>query len=93
MITLLIDEDSLGTDRFLDELDAKIIKVGDIPELPFGTADPIVAKYAKNNNCIIVTRDDKMVKACNFHGVKVISIGIDDLARKVTNSLSETECV
>lgn len=89
--TLLIDEDSLGVVRFLGELDVKIIKVGDIPELPLGTDDPIVAKYAKENTCIVVTRDDKMVKACNFHDVKVISIGIDDLAKKVVESLSESE--
>jgi len=86
MHTLLIDEDSLGVVRYLSEIDTKIIKVGDIPELPKGTDDPIVAKYAKENNCIIVTRDDKMVKACNFHEVKTISLGIDDLARKVTDS-------
>jgi len=91
MVSLLIDENSLGIDRYLSELDVKIIKVGDIPELPKGTDDPIVAKYAKANNCIIITRDDNMVKACNFHEVKVISIGIDDLAKKVVNELSESE--
>ena len=32
-----------------------------------------------------------MVKACNFHKVKVISIGIDDLARKVVDELSEAK--
>ena len=89
MVSLLIDEDSLGVDRYLSELDAKIIKVGQIPELPKGTKDPIVAKFAKANNCTVITRDDKMVKACNFYDVKVISIGIDDLARKVVNVLSE----
>ena len=88
MLSLLIDEDSLGVDRYLGELNAKIIKVGDISEIPKGTDDPTVAKYAKSNNCIVITRDDKMVKACNFHGVKVISIGIEDLARKVVDSLS-----
>ena len=91
MITLLIDEDSLGVDRYLGELDVKITKVGNIPELPFGTDDPIVAKYAKKNNCIVVTRDDKMVKACNFHDVKVISTGIEDLARKVIESISQLD--
>ena len=90
MTTLLIDEDSLGVDRYLSELDAKIIKVGSIPKLPKETTDPIVAKYAKANNCIVITRDDNMVKACNFHEVKVISIGIDDLTRKVVNALHDS---
>ncbi len=91
MISLLIDEDSLGVDRYLSELDAKIIKIGDddVPELPKGTKDPIVAKYAKDNNCIVITRDDNMVKACNFYKVKVISIGIIDLGEKIVNELSE----
>ena len=89
MVSLLIDEDSLGVDRYLSELDVKIIKVGDIPELPKGTEDPVVAKYAKANNCIIITRDDNMVKACNFYKVKVISIGIIDLGEKIVNELSE----
>ncbi len=88
-ILLLIDEDSLGVVRYLSELNAKIIKVGDIPELPKGTEDPIVAKYAKANNCIVVTRDDNMVKACDFYEVKVISIGMNDLAKKIVNTLSK----
>jgi len=93
MITLLIDEDSLGVDRFLGELDVKIIKVGEIPELPLGTDDSIVAKFAKENNCIVVTRDDKLVKQCQFYNVKAITLGMDDLARKVIKSLSEIEGV
>jgi len=87
VITLLIDEDSLGVDRYLGELDVKIIKVGEIPELPLGTDDSIVAKFAKDNNCTVVTRDDKLVKQCQFHQVKAITLGMDDLARKVINSL------
>jgi len=90
MITLLIDEDSLGVDRFLGELDAKIIKVGDIPELPLGTDDSVVAKFAKENHCVVVTGDDKLVKQCQFYDVKAITLGMDDLARKVIKSFSET---
>ena len=90
MITLLIDEDSLGVDRFLGELDVKTIKVGEIPELPLGTDDSIVAKFAKDNNCTVVTRDDKLTKQCQFYKVKAITLGMDDLARKVIKSLSET---
>lgn len=86
MKTLLIDEDSLGVNRFLGELDVKIIKVGEIPELPLGT-DDAVAKFAKNNGCIVITRDDKLVKQCQFYEVKVITLGMDDLARKVIKSL------
>lgn len=93
MITLLIDEDSLGVDRFLGELDIKIIKVGEISELPLGTDDSIVAKFAKDNNCTVVTRDDKLVKQCQFYEVKVITLGMDDMARKVIKSLSENEGV
>lgn len=74
-------------DRFLGELDVKIIKVGEIQELPLGTEDAIVAKFAKNNDCVVITRDDKLVKQCQFYEVKVITLGMDDLARKVIKSL------
>lgn len=89
MITLLIDEDSLGVDRFLGDLDAKIIKVGDIPKLPLGTPDPVVAKYTKKNNYIIITRDDKLVKQCKFFDVDVITLGMEDLAKKIVKSIQK----
>lgn len=86
---LLIDEDSLGVDRYLTEIDRKIIKVGDPPELPLGTDDAIVAKYAKDHKCIVLTRDDKLVKQCKFYEVKYITLGMEDLARKTLTTISD----
>ena len=82
-LTLLIDADSLGVERYLGNLDVKIIKVGSIDELPRGTSDTKVAQYAYNHKCVVVTRDDKLVRQCKFYDVKVITLSIEDLAKKV----------
>lgn len=82
-ITFLIDENILGIDRFLATLDLNIIKVGDPDAPPLGSDDPIVAKYAYDNKCVVVTNDEKLVKQCRFLNVPYISYGIEDLAKKV----------
>jgi uncharacterized protein with PIN domain len=87
--SLLIDEDSLGVARYLGILGMNIIKIGDTNAPPLQSSDEEVAKYAKDHNCIVITRDDKLVKQCNVLDIQVIAIGIDDLARKVIKTLEK----
>lgn len=82
-ITFLIDENVLGIDRYLDTLDIHFIKIGD-PNAPHkGSDDPTVAKYAHDNNLVIVTNDENLVKQCKFVNVPFVTVGISDLAEKV----------
>ncbi len=85
---LLIDENSLGVDRYLVTLNVNIIKVGDPDAPPLKSPDDIVAKYALDHNCTVITRDDKLVKQCQVLDVPVIAVDITDLAKKVIKELS-----
>ena len=84
MVEFLIDENMLGIDRYLEDR-VKFIKVGDDEELlPRGSSDPKVAKFAKDNNLIIVTNDVKLVKQCDLLGIEFITLDlVVDLANKV----------
>lgn len=89
--TVLIDENSLDVSRYLGMLNVNIIKVGD-PDAPdFGSSDEEVAKYAKNHNYIVITRDDNLVKQCRVFDVEVIETGIEDLAKKAIKILGNNE--
>ena len=79
----MIDEHLLGIDRFL-EGHVKFIRVGDDERLPLGSSDPSVAKFAKDNNLIIVTNDGKLLKQCNLLGIEFVTLDlVADLSRKV----------
>jgi len=83
LVEFLIDEHLLGIDRFL-EGHVKFIRVGDDERLPLGSSDPSVAKFAKDNNLIIVTNDGKLLKQCNLLGIEFVTLDlVVDLARKV----------
>lgn len=82
-ITFLIDENVLGIDRYLDTLDIPFIKIGDLGAPDKGSDDPTVAKYAHDNNLVVVTNDENLVKQCRFVNVPFVTVGIHDLAQKV----------
>ncbi len=84
MAEFLIDENLLGIDRYL-EGHVKFIKVGDDNErLPRGSSDPDVAKFAKDNNLVIVTNDSKLIKQCDLLEIEFITLDLTvDLAKKV----------
>jgi len=82
-ITFLIDENVLGIDRYLDTLDINFIKIGDLNAPQKGSDDPTVAKYAHDNNLVVVTNDENLVKQCKFAKVSFVTVGISDLAQKV----------
>lgn len=86
MVEFLIDENLLGIDRYL-EGHVKFIKVGDdVERLPLGSSDPDVAKFAKDNNLVIVTNDNKLQKQCTLLGIEFITLDLTvDLAKKVLN--------
>ena len=73
----------LGIDRYL-EGHVKYKKVGDDERLPLGSSDPDVAKFAKDNNLVIVTNDGKLLKQCELFGIEFVTLDlVVDLAKKV----------
>ncbi|MGI0057951.1 MAG: hypothetical protein ACREAK_11350, partial [Nitrosarchaeum sp.] len=48
-----------------------------------GSSDPIVAKFAKENNLIIVTNDDKLTKQCELLDIGFVFMDLRDFAKKV----------
>jgi len=82
-IEFLIDENVLGLDRYLDTFNIKYRKVGD-PNCPEKESDdPIVAKFAKEENLVILTNDDKLKKQCELLDVKCLFNDLTDFARRV----------
>jgi len=80
----LLDENVLGLARFLENR-AKYRKVGD-NECPDKEAeDPEIVRFAKENNLIIVTKDIKMIKECEFENMKYVTLDDADFAKKIVN--------
>ena len=83
MVEFLIDENILGIDRYL-EGHVNYRKVGEDEQLPLGSSDPEVAKFASDNNLIIVTNDENLIKQCKLFGIEFVTLDlIVDLAKKV----------
>ena len=81
-VEFLLDENALGLARFLENR-VRYRKVGD-EECPTKEAeDPEVVKFAKEKNLVIVTRDNKMVKQCEFEGVGFVTFDDGDFAKKI----------
>lgn len=79
----LIDENVLGVDRYLSSWDIEFKKIGD-PGCPdLGSDDPTVAKFALQNNLVIVTNDEKLLKQCEALEIECVFMGLKDLAKKV----------
>jgi uncharacterized protein with PIN domain len=75
--TLLLDEPLLGLDVFLRDLGWKIVKVEQ------GMSDDAVLSLAKKTGYVIVTPDRQLVSRCRLQGVRVVDIGLEELARRV----------
>lgn len=82
-IEFLIDENVLGLARYLDTFDIKYRKVGDKDCPILGSDDPIVAKFAKKENLVVLTNDDNLKKQCELFDVKFVFSDLTDFARKV----------
>jgi len=63
--------------------DIKYRKVGDRDCPPLGSDDPTVAKFAKKNNLIVITKDDNLQKQCEPLDVECVNTDLRDLANKV----------
>ena len=82
-IKFLIDENVLGIDRYLDGYYIKYIKIGD-PDCPKkGSKDSIVAKFAHDNNLVVITNDDDLAKQCDPLNVNFVFSDLRDFAKKV----------
>ncbi len=79
----LIDENILGLDRHLDTLDIKYRKIGDKDCPEKGSKDPIVAKFAKEKNLVVITNDDKLTKQCELLDIDFVFMDLRDFAKKV----------
>ena len=85
MTQFLIDENLLGIDRYFED-NIQYQKVGYDDRLPLGSDDRDVAKFAKENNLIIVTNDGKLIKQCNLFKIDCIYLDLlVDLAKKVNS--------
>jgi len=82
-IEFLIDENVLGLARYLDMFDFKYRKVGDKDCPILRSDDPIVAKFAKKENLVVLTNDDNLKKQCELFDVKFVFSDLTDFARKV----------
>ena len=80
----LLDENVLGLARFLENR-VKYRKVGDNGCPDKEADDPEIVKFAKENNLIIVTKDIKMIKECEFENMKYITLDDTDFAKKIVN--------
>jgi len=82
-IEFLIDENVLGLDRYLKTFDIKHRSVGN-PDCPkLGSDDAEVAKFAKEENLVVLTNDENLKKQCELFGVKFVFNDLTDFARKI----------
>jgi len=83
LVEFLIDENILGIDRYL-EGHVKYRKVGDEGCPPLTSSDPKVAQFASDNNLIVVTNDENLIKQCNLFEIEFVTLDlVVDLAKKV----------
>ena len=79
----LIDENVLGIGRYLDAFDLKYRKIGDENCPVLGSDDTKVAKFAAEENLVVITNDDKLTKQCELFEVKFVFSDLTDFAKKV----------
>lgn len=83
MVEFLLDENVLGLDRYLDG-NVQFKKIGDEGCPPKESPDPQVARFAKENNLVVVTNDEKLEKQCKLFDIDCVSIDmLSELAKKV----------
>lgn len=75
--TLLLDEPLLGLDVFLRDLGWKTVKVEQ------GMSDDGVLSLAKKTGYVVVTPDRQLVSRCRLLGVRVVDVGLEELAGRV----------
>ena len=72
MLTLLLDEMYAGLREYFETLGWKVLTVQDVGLQ--GTKDKDVVNYAKNNNLLLITQDQKPAELADLLGVKNVLI-------------------
>ncbi len=85
--TILLDEQILGMDVYLRDLNWQVSKVSDV--LKPGASDDEVVKVARNGNYVVVTLDRKLIRRCKVLGIRVVELGLEDFAKKVHTTLEK----
>jgi uncharacterized protein YacL len=79
----LLDENVLGLGRYLDIFELKYRKIGDENCIPLKSTDSEVARFADQENLVMVTNDENLKKQCELFGVKYVFSDLTDFARKI----------
>ena len=79
----LLDENVLGLDRYLDIFELKYRKIGGKNCPPLKSDDSAVAKFANEENLVVVTNDDNLKKQCELFEVRYVFSDLTDFARKI----------
>ena len=82
MTEFLLDEDVLGLDRYLEN-HVTYRKIGDDNCPAKEATDSTVVKFAKENNLVLVTRDEKMINQCKLDEVEFVTLNDLDFAQKI----------
>lgn len=82
MSKFLLDETVLELEDFLKS-NVQFRKVGDVDYPAKRATNSTVVKFAKENNLVLVTRDEKMVNQCRDEGVEYITLNDLDFAKKI----------
>ena len=81
--TLLLDEPLLGLDEFLRDLGWNTVRVTQ------GMNDDEVLKLAKANDYVLVSPDRRLVDRVGFQGIRMVDVGLMELARRVHETLEK----
>ena len=79
---MILDENARFCHRYLTGIKYK--KIGDEGCPAKEADDKQVVEYAMENNLVIVTKDDKMIKQCGMLDVNCINVDLDvELVKKI----------
>ena len=82
MSKFLLDETVLELEGYLKR-NVQFRKVGDDNYPAKGATNSTVVKFAKENNLVLVTRDEKMINQCKLEEVEFVTLNDLDFAKKI----------
>jgi rRNA-processing protein FCF1 len=84
--TILLDEPILGMDVYLRDLGWDILTVRET--IGAGKSDDAIVELVKKKHYVLVTTDRKLAKRCRVLGIRVVELGVEDLAQAVHQTLT-----